>query len=171
LRAGLLADEGQQVFVLATGWRFSHAANLFNSENNSFILEKESDMPLPRARIVVLISHLQRPSQQSRLAQVVGGLMGDYSDETSIQVLDTSVEEALQVARELERRGEVDVFVCAGATAAYLRKHLTRPVLSMRIGGADLLRALEQARQEKRRLLAQLQAGDVQVLHLYEPAA
>ena len=32
-------------------------------------------------------------------------------------------------------------------------------------------RALEQARQEKRRLLAQLQAGDVQVLHLYEPAA
>lgn len=103
-------------------------------------------MPLPRARIVVLISHLQRPSQQSRLAQVVGGLMGDYSDETSIQVLDTSVEEALQVARELERRGEVDVFVCAGATAAYLRKHLTRPVLSMRIGGADLLRALEQAR-------------------------
>jgi len=32
-------------------------------------------------------------------------------------------------------------------------------------------RALEGARQEKRRLLAQLQAGEVQVLHLYEPAA
>ncbi|MCQ4308896.1 propionate catabolism operon regulatory protein PrpR [Pseudomonas stutzeri] len=103
-------------------------------------------MPLPRAQIVVLISHLQRPSQQSRLAQVVGALMADYSDETSIQVLDTSVSESLQVARELERRGEVDVFVCAGATAAYLRKHLTRPVLSMRVGGADLLRALDQAR-------------------------
>ena len=101
-------------------------------------------MPLPQ--IVVLISHLQRPSQQSRLAQVVGALMADYSDETSIQVLDTSVSESLQVARELERRGEVDVFVCAGATAAYLRKHLTRPVLSMRVGGADLLRALDQAR-------------------------
>ncbi len=32
-------------------------------------------------------------------------------------------------------------------------------------------RALEAARQEKRRLLARLQAGEVQVLHLYEPAA
>ncbi|WP_314410645.1 indolepyruvate ferredoxin oxidoreductase family protein [Pseudomonas kuykendallii] len=32
-------------------------------------------------------------------------------------------------------------------------------------------RALEAAKQEKRRLLAQLQAGEVQVLHLYEPAA
>lgn len=103
-------------------------------------------MSLPRAQIVVLISHLQRPNQQSRLAQVVEGLMGDYADETSIKVLDTSVDEALQVACELERRGEVDVFVCAGATAAYLRKHLTRPVLSMRISGADLLHALEQAR-------------------------
>ncbi|MDD2056489.1 propionate catabolism operon regulatory protein PrpR [Pseudomonas sp. GD03860] len=103
-------------------------------------------MPLPRAQIVVLISHLQRPNQQSRLAQVVEGVMGDYAEEASIQVLDTSVDHALQVACELERRGEVDVFVCAGATAAYLRKHLTRPVLSMRISGADLLRALEQAR-------------------------
>src|SRR3546814_7531231 len=54
---------------------------------------------------------LQRPNQQSRLAQVVEGLMGDYADETSIKVLDTSVDEALQVACELERRGEVDVFV------------------------------------------------------------
>ena len=103
-------------------------------------------MSLPRAQIVVLISHLQRPNQQSRLAQVVEGLMGDSADETSIKVLDTSVDESLQVACELERRGEVDVFVCAGATAAYLRKHLTRPVLSMRISGADLLHALEQAR-------------------------
>ncbi len=103
-------------------------------------------MTLPRAQIVVLISHLQRPGQPSRLAQMVIGLMADYADEASIRVLDTSVNEALQVARELERQGEVDVFVCAGATAAYLRKHLTRPVLSMRIGGADLLRALDQAR-------------------------
>jgi propionate catabolism operon transcriptional regulator len=103
-------------------------------------------MTLPRAQVVVLISHLQRPSQPSRLAQVVIGLMADYADETHIRVLDTSVSEALQVARELERRREVDVFVCAGATAAYLRKYLTCPVLSMRIGGSDLLRALDQAR-------------------------
>lgn len=103
-------------------------------------------MRQPSAQIVVLISHLQCPSQQSRLAEVVAGLITDYTDETHIQVLDTSVLEVLEVARGLERRDEVDVFICAGATAAYLRKHLTRPVLSMRIGGADLLRALGQAR-------------------------
>ncbi|BBN55137.1 propionate catabolism operon regulatory protein PrpR [Pseudomonas chlororaphis subsp. aurantiaca] len=103
-------------------------------------------MRQPSAQIVVLISHLQCPSQQSRLAEVVAGLITDYTDETHIQVLDTSVHEVLEVARGLERRDEVDVFICAGATAAYLRKHLTRPVLSMRIGGADLLRALGQAR-------------------------
>ncbi|WP_409260916.1 propionate catabolism operon regulatory protein PrpR [Pseudomonas putida] len=98
------------------------------------------------SQVVVLISHLQRPSQRSRLAQVVKGLTADYPD-THIEVLDTSVVEALQTARELEQAGKVDVFVCAGATAAYLRKHLTRPVLAMRVGSGDLLRALGQARE------------------------
>lgn len=105
-------------------------------------------MHSPRAHVVVLISHLQCPEQQSRLAALVSGVIAHYADQTHIQVLDTSVHEALQVARELEQRGEVDVFICAGATAAYLRRHLTQPVLSMRIGGADLLRALGQARTQ-----------------------
>ncbi|MNF34448.1 Propionate catabolism operon regulatory protein [compost metagenome] len=97
-------------------------------------------------QIVVLISHLERPLQQSRLAGVVNRVMPDYSAETHIRVLDTTIDEALERARELESSNEVEVFVCAGATAAYLRRHLTRPVLSMRVGGADLLRALELAR-------------------------
>jgi propionate catabolism operon transcriptional regulator len=97
-------------------------------------------------RIIVLISHLEHPLQLSHLARVVNSVLPEYSAETSIRVLDTTVEEALPLARELEKNDEVEVFVCAGATAAYLRRHLTRPVLSMRVGGADLLRALEQAR-------------------------
>ncbi|MBO9549405.1 propionate catabolism operon regulatory protein PrpR [Pseudomonas sp.] len=103
-------------------------------------------MHSPTAQVVVLISHLQRPRQRSRLAHMVATLASDYPD-THIEVLDTSVTEALQVARELELRGEADVFICAGATAAYLRKHLARPVLTMRVGGDDLLRALGQARE------------------------
>ncbi|WP_192557942.1 propionate catabolism operon regulatory protein PrpR [Pseudomonas allokribbensis] len=103
-------------------------------------------MHSPVSQVVVLISHLQRPRQRSRLAQVVAGLTADYPD-TSIEILDTSVAEALQTARDLEQRGKVDVFVCAGATAAYLRKHLARPVLAMRVGGGDLMRALGQARE------------------------
>lgn len=103
-------------------------------------------MDVLASQVVVLISHLQRPRQRSRLAHVVAGLTRDYPD-TRIEVLDTSVAEALQTARELEQAGKVDVFVCAGATAAYLRKHLTRPVLAMRVGSGDLLRALGQARE------------------------
>ncbi|MFK3789141.1 MULTISPECIES: sigma-54-dependent Fis family transcriptional regulator [Pseudomonas] len=103
-------------------------------------------MHSPASQVVVLISHLQRPRQRSRLALVVAGLAADYPH-THIEVLDTSVSEALQTARELEQRGDADVFVCAGATAAYLRKHLARPVLSMQVGGADLLRALGHARE------------------------
>ncbi|MBC2659037.1 propionate catabolism operon regulatory protein PrpR [Pseudomonas sp. MSSRFD41] len=101
-------------------------------------------MPPTNSQVVVLISHLLRPQRRSRLAQVVNGITADYPD-THIEVLDTSVSEVLQTALELEQRDAVDVFVCAGATAAYLRKHLTRPVLAMRVGGGDLLRALGQA--------------------------
>ena len=32
------------------------------------------------SKVVVLISHLQRPRQRSRLAQVVSGLTADYPD-------------------------------------------------------------------------------------------
>ncbi|MCY1275405.1 Anaerobic nitric oxide reductase transcription regulator NorR [compost metagenome] len=103
-------------------------------------------MHSPISQVVVLLSHLQRPRQRSRLAQLVAALAADYPD-THIEVLDTSVTEALQAARELELRGAADVFICAGATAAYLRKHLARPVLTMRVGGDDLLRALGQARE------------------------
>lgn len=100
----------------------------------------------PLSQVVVLVSHLQRPRQRSRLASLVAGLAAGYPD-VHIEVLDTSVSEALQTARDLEQRGKADVFVCAGATAAYLRRHLARPVLTMRVGGGDLLRALEQARE------------------------
>ncbi len=75
----------------------------------------------PLSQVVVLVSHLQRPRQRSRLASLVAGLAAGYPD-VHIEVLDTSVSEALQTARDLEQRGKADVFVCAGATAAYLRR-------------------------------------------------
>jgi propionate catabolism operon transcriptional regulator len=104
-------------------------------------------MPHPRPQIVVLISHLQPPDFRSRLAKTVDGVMLDYAGVADIRVIDTAVDTALQVARDLELRTDVDVFVCAGATGAYLRRYLNRPVLSMRVGGSDLIRALNQARE------------------------
>ena len=99
-----------------------------------------------RPQVVVLISHLRRPDFPSRLAQVVQEVMPAYETNARIQVVDTALSDALQIARELEKNNAVDVFVCASATAAYLRKRLSSAVISMRVGGPDLLRTLEQAR-------------------------
>lgn len=101
---------------------------------------------LYRPQVVVLISHLQRPDSASRLAQVVQEVIPDYAANARIRVIDTALSDALQVARELEQTNAVDVFVCASATAAYLRKRLSSAVISMRVGGPDLLRTLDQAR-------------------------
>lgn len=49
----------------------------------------------PLSQVVVLVSHLQRPRQRSRLASLVAGLAAGYPD-VHIEVLDTSVSEALQ---------------------------------------------------------------------------
>ncbi|MDY7547013.1 propionate catabolism operon regulatory protein PrpR [Glaciimonas sp. CA11.2] len=99
-----------------------------------------------RPQVVVLISHLRRPDFPSRLAQVVQEVMPAYEANARIQVVDTALSDALQIARELEKNNAVDVFVCASATAAYLRKRLSSAVISMRVGGPDLLRTLDQAR-------------------------
>lgn len=99
-----------------------------------------------RPQVAVLISHLRRTTSSARLAQVVQQVLPNYAARARIQVIDAALADVLQVARELEQANGVDVFVCTGATSEYLRKHLSTPVLSMRVGGRDLLRALDQAR-------------------------
>ncbi|MDF5816673.1 hypothetical protein P4237_33040 [Pseudomonas aeruginosa] len=47
----------------------------------------------PLSQVVVLVSHLQRPRQRSRLASLVAGLAAGYPD-VHIEVLDTSVSES-----------------------------------------------------------------------------
>ncbi|KAF3997844.1 propionate catabolism operon regulatory protein PrpR [Glaciimonas immobilis] len=100
----------------------------------------------PSPQVVVLISHLRKPDKTSHLAQVVNKVIAGYGAEARMRVIDTALSEALSVARELEQSNGVDVFICASATAGYLRKRLSRPVVSMRVGGPDLLRTLDQAR-------------------------
>ncbi len=100
-----------------------------------------------RPKVVVLISHLRRQESLSRLGKVVQQVLPAYAEQADIQILDATLADVLQLAEELEQANRVDVFVCAGATAAYLRKRLSSPVISMRVGGRDLLRALDQARK------------------------
>ncbi|MGE8051395.1 propionate catabolism operon regulatory protein PrpR [Pseudomonas monteilii] len=98
-------------------------------------------------QIVVLISHLEQPKQMSRLSEMVATVAPFYSSSAEIRAIDTTVETALKTAKDYERLNSADVFICSGATADYLRRHLNRPVLSIRTGGGDLLRALDAARE------------------------
>jgi propionate catabolism operon transcriptional regulator len=111
------------------------------------IMESVSPPSSSRARIVVLISHLRLEAAPSRLALEVQRAVPAYAAQAEIEVADKVFAEALDYARGLERAHKVDAFVCAGATGAFLRKHLAMPVLLMHVGGFDMLRALEQARR------------------------
>jgi propionate catabolism operon transcriptional regulator len=108
---------------------------------------EDSFAPARNARIVVMISHFHMVTPPSRLAQEVQSVLPAYAGAADIRVIDLTVTDSLQRAQELEQAREVDVFVCTGATGAYLRKHLTTPVVLMPLSDYDILHALERARR------------------------
>ncbi|MBI1891708.1 MAG: propionate catabolism operon regulatory protein PrpR [Burkholderiales bacterium] len=103
--------------------------------------------PVRNARIVFLISHLHMVTPPSRLAQEVQSVLPAYAGSADIRVVDLPIAETLQHAQELEQMREVDIFICTGATGAYLRKHLATPVVLMPPADYDILYALERARR------------------------
>lgn len=100
---------------------------------------------LPRIR--VLISHVELAAPPSRLALEVQSVLTAYAGVADIRVADVQFADALSSAQSAERDHEVDVFVCAGATGAYLRAHLSTPVVLMPVTGYDVIYALEKARR------------------------
>jgi propionate catabolism operon transcriptional regulator len=81
----------------------------------------------------------------SRLSRLVESMMQDYQQRADIRIASRRFEEALDKARELIDAGEVDVFVSAGANGAFLRRYLDFPVVIIKVGGFDIMRALVQA--------------------------
>ena len=79
----------------------------------------------------------------SNLARTV---VDEYVSRAQIEVIDSSFEAALEIARERERSGDVDAFVSAGANASYLRGSISTPVATINVGGYDILLALLKAR-------------------------
>ncbi len=112
-----------------------------------FLMEDTISLPVRRARIVVLISHLQMVTPPSRLAQEVQGVLPAFSGAADIRIIDVPFADALQQAQELEQARQADIFICTGATGAYLRKHLISPVVLMPLADLDILHALERARR------------------------
>lgn len=101
---------------------------------------------LNRPRIVTLISHLSRTPQPSRFAQAVSEVLPRYTPYAQVDIVETTVTDLLPTAQRLEREQQVDVFICSGASADFLRRHVDSTVLSIRMGEYDLIRALNLAK-------------------------
>lgn len=99
-----------------------------------------------RPRIVALISHLSLPAYTSKLAQSVEEILPRYINQADVDVVETTIADLLPAAQRLEEEQNVDIFICSGASAEFLRKHISTTVLSIRMGEYDLIRALNLAK-------------------------
>jgi len=99
-----------------------------------------------RPRIIALISHLKFNGKPSRLARTLEEIMPRYQDQADIDIVESAVANLLPTVRELETERDIDVIVCSGASADFLRKKINTTVLSIRMGEFDLIKALNLAK-------------------------
>lgn len=98
---------------------------------------------IPRPRICAIGSSFTR---------LLPPLLSAYEAQAQVRIVNQVFAEALASARNLIRAGEVDVFVSAGASGAYLRNRLDAPVVLLQVTGFDILRALREAREVSPRI-------------------
>lgn len=94
---------------------------------------------VPKARVLVL--------SYSGLSQLVHRVAPEFSDRALVSVEEVTLDDALARAQEVERMGAADVVISAGANAALLTPALRLPVVTIKVGGYDVLRALMRARE------------------------
>jgi transcriptional regulator, propionate catabolism operon regulatory protein len=87
-----------------------------------------------------------------RLRSFFNELAPTYADRATVSVLDRGFEEAVTEIREMAQQQRVDVLVAAGSNGEYLRQRLNIPVVLVRVGGFDIMRALGRARDLSRRI-------------------
>jgi propionate catabolism operon transcriptional regulator len=82
-----------------------------------------------------------------RINKMLHELVPAFASQAHVDVLDVGFEQAVAQIRQLQASQGVDVVVAAGANGAYLRQHLETPVVLVKVGGFDLMRALAQAKR------------------------
>ena len=86
------------------------------------------------------------------LTRLVHTAVPEFADRADIQVLEVVLDEALCVGRDIAQTRAHDVIISAGANASLLRSALNMPVVSIKVTGYDLLKALLKARQTSDRV-------------------
>lgn len=80
-----------------------------------------------------------------RFTRQVGEQIQRNPFEVKVDVVDTSWDTAVAVARELEARRQADAFITGGAHAKLVRPTVSLPVVEFSVSGFDLLEAVSQA--------------------------
>lgn len=87
-----------------------------------------------------------------RLRSLLLELAPAFHDQAQVEVLDKGFEEAVAEVRARQAVEPIDVLVSAGSNGAFLRQHLELPVVLVKVGGYDVMRALGRARAISRRI-------------------
>ncbi|RWU19013.1 propionate catabolism operon regulatory protein PrpR [Pseudomonas alkylphenolica] len=103
-------------------------------------------------KIIALLTHRRPANGPSPMACLIEQAAGDYHRRAHIEIVDTPLAQLLETARTLEAEQCVDMIVCSGATAEYLRQHISIPVMAIHMGEFDLVRALDLARSRATRV-------------------
>jgi len=80
------------------------------------------------------------------LADLVRRQAARMPESFAVTLIESSPEAALEAVDQLRRGGRLDAVIAAGQGADYLRGRLSLPVVSIRVTGYDILRALAEAR-------------------------
>jgi propionate catabolism operon transcriptional regulator len=87
-----------------------------------------------------------------RLRDLLQELAPSYRGLARLQILDRGFDDAVKEIRSMHAVEPIDVIVAAGSNGAYLRQRLEIPVVLVRVGGFDLMRALARARSISARI-------------------
>lgn len=86
------------------------------------------------------------------LSRLVHGLVPNYRGRAEIRIIDRVFAEAVDIAHDIDLRGDTDVFLSAGANGAFLRDTVSLPVVQIAVTGFDLMRAFVKARKISERI-------------------
>lgn len=105
-------------------------------------LPREAKLRIPRICIV----------SYGRLHELASSLAKEYGGRAEMVFIERTFEDALEEVRALEDCGAVDAFVSAGASGAFLRGNMRKPLSMVRVSGFDIFRALISAREHAKRV-------------------
>jgi propionate catabolism operon transcriptional regulator len=93
-----------------------------------------------------------RAISHRRATRLITPLLPHYAAFADIKVIDRTMDEALNAARELERAGDVDVFISGGSNGEHLRNNVSSPVVLIKVSAFDILTALLKAQKVSHRI-------------------